>query len=118
MQFGFKGKHCASLAMSMVLETVVYHCSNGCVVYGLAVDATKAPARVMYDKLFNLLMTRKSNPLYIRILHNMYLNQKLKVSYNGVTCRCFSVSNGVKQGGVLSSTLQAVYVRKTYGIWV
>ncbi len=35
---------------------------------------------------------------------------KLKVSYNGVTCRYFSVSNGVKQGGVLSSTLFGVYV--------
>ncbi len=40
----------------------------------------------------------------------MYLNQKVKVSYNGVISRCFSVSNGVKQGGVLSPTLFGVYV--------
>ncbi len=55
-------------------------------------------------------MTRKIKPLYIRLLSNMYLNQQLKVSYNGVTSKCFPVSNGVKQGGVLSPTLFVVYV--------
>ncbi len=33
----------------------------------------------------------------------MYFNQKLKVSYSGVTSICFSVSNGVKQGWVAFS---------------
>ncbi len=72
--------------------------------------STKAFDRVKYDKLFNLLVTRKINPLYIRLLCSMYHNQKLKVSYNGVTSRCFSVSNEVKQGGVLSPTLFGEYV--------
>ncbi len=73
MQFGFKDKQSASLATSVVLETVNYCCSNGGVIYRLALEATKAFDRVRYDKLFNLLMTRKINPLYTRILSNIIL---------------------------------------------
>ncbi len=76
MQFGFKDKHSASLATFVVLETVDYYCSNGGVGYGLALDATKAFDRVKYDQLFNLLVTRKINPLYIRIFWNMYHYEK------------------------------------------
>ncbi len=42
MQFNFINKHSASLATSVVLETVNYYCSNGGVGYGLTLDATKA----------------------------------------------------------------------------
>ncbi len=42
--------------MSVVLETVDYYCSNGCAVYGLALDATKGFDSVKYDQLFNLLV--------------------------------------------------------------
>ncbi len=55
-------------------------------------------------------LLEKINPLYIRIIINMYLNKKLKFSYNGATSRCFSVSNGLNQGGMLSPTLLWVYV--------
>ncbi len=57
MQFGFKDKYSASLATSVVLGPIDYYCSNSGVVYGLALDATKAFDRVKYDKLFNLLVT-------------------------------------------------------------
>ncbi len=40
----------------------------------------------------------------------MYLTKKLGVGYIGVTSRCVSVSNKVKQGGVLSPTHFGVYV--------
>ncbi len=60
IQFNFKDRYSASLATSVVLETVDYYCSNGGVVYELALDATKAFDRVKYDKLFNLLVTRKN----------------------------------------------------------
>ncbi len=41
MQFGFKDKHSASIATSVVLETGDYYCSNSGVRYELAVDKTK-----------------------------------------------------------------------------
>ena len=110
LQFGFKKKVSAALATTVVLETVDYYTVNGGNVYGLALDASKAFDRVEYTKLFECLIDRKVNPLFIRLLLKMYVNQKLRVKFNQSCSTFFSVSNGVKQGGVLSPTLFGIYV--------
>ena len=109
-QFGFKEKLSASLATSLVTETVDYYNARGGRVYGLALDATKAFDRVEFDKLFNILLKRKFNPIYMRLMFNMYVNQKVRVKYNQTFSEYFSVCNGVKQGGVISPTLFTCYV--------
>ncbi len=50
------------------------------------------------------------NTLYIRLLMFMYINQKLRVTFNGNSSEWFNVTNGGKQGGVLSPTLFSVYI--------
>ena len=79
-------------------------------VYGLALDATKAFDRVEYSRLFALLIERGLNPLYVRLILEMYTNQRMCVRYNGSKSEWFCPTNGVKQGGVLSPTLFAVYI--------
>ncbi len=64
--------------------------------------------RFQYDKLFNLLGKHKINPLYIRLLMSMCINQKLWVIFNGNSSEWFNVTNGVKQGGILSPILFGV----------
>ncbi len=49
------------------------------------------------------------NPLYIRLLVSMYINQKLRVTFNENSSMQFNGTNGVKHGGVLSPTLFGVY---------
>ena len=110
MQFGFKPKSSTSLACSMFLETTDYYVKNGGNVFALALDASKAFDRVNYVQLFKLLETRKLNPVYIRFLLDNYVSQELRVSYNNKSSEWFRVSNGVKQGAVLSPTLFSVYV--------
>ena len=110
LQFGFKEGLSAGLATSVFLETTDYYVRKGGNVYALALDASKAFDRVQYDKLFKLLIDRNVNPLYIRLLISMYIKQKLRVSFNNNNSDWFSVSNGVKQGGVLSPTLFGVYI--------
>ncbi len=61
-------------------------------------DATEAFDRVDFDKLFNLRMISNSKPLYIRLLCNVCLNAKLKVSYNAVTSKCFVCFKSAKAG--------------------
>jgi len=46
----------------------------------------------------------------LRLLLNMYTRQVTRVSWNGVFSRPFTVSNGVKQGGVLSPILFCIYI--------
>jgi hypothetical protein len=110
LQFGFKPKHSAALATSVLLQTVDYYIDNGGLVYGMALDATKAFDRVEYCRLFALLLERGMNPLYIRLIVEMYTSQKMCVKYNNCNSEWFCPKNGVKQGGVLSPTLFAVYI--------
>ena len=58
------------------MQTVDYYIDNGGKVYGLALDATKAFDRVEYSRLFALLIERGLNPLYVRLILEMYTNQK------------------------------------------
>ena len=110
LQFGFKPKLSASLATAAVTETVDYYLDRGGSVYALALDASKAFDRVEYITLFHHLIDRNVNPFYVRILLNMYIKQQVRVSFNNTTSSYFGVTNGVKQGGVLSPTLYSVYI--------
>ncbi|CAL4163386.1 unnamed protein product, partial [Meganyctiphanes norvegica] len=49
-------------------------------------------------------------PLTVRLLLNMYTTQKLQVKWNSNISPKFDVTNGVRQGGVLSPLLFSVYI--------
>lgn len=110
LQFSFKKGSSTTLCTSMAQETVSYFVHNGTNVYGMLLDASKAFDRVNYCKLFRLLLDRGFCPMYSRLLINMYTNQKLRVRWNGTISECFSATNGVKQGGVISPILFCVYM--------
>ena len=86
----------------MVRETISYFVHKNSNVYGLVLDATKAFDRVNYCKLFKILLKRNVNPLICRLLLFMYINQNLRVRWGNNYSDNFTVSNGVKQGGVIS----------------
>ena len=50
------------------------------------------------------------NSLVARFLANLYTKQTVRVKWNDYISNEFSVSNGVKQGGVLSPILFSVYI--------
>ena len=110
MQLGFKKGASTSLCTSMMQETVSYFVSKKNNVYGLLLDASKAFDRISYVKLFYCLLSRNVCPFICRLLLNMYTMQKLRVRWNGTHSECFSVSNGVKQGGVISPILFCIYI--------
>ena len=49
-------------------------------------------------------------PLLIRFLINIYLSSYAFVKWNGVESKPYTISNGVKQGAVISAPLFAVYI--------
>ena len=49
------------------------------------------------------------SPFVLRLLLFMYTNQALRVKWGSVMSESFTVMNEVKQGGVLSPVLFAVY---------
>ena len=78
--------------------------------YITLLDASKAFDRVNYCKLFSKLLSRNLSPVVLRLLLYMYTNQSLKVRWGTCIGDKFNVTNGVKQGGVLSPTLFSVYM--------
>jgi retron-type reverse transcriptase len=72
-------------------------------------DASKAFDCVEYCKLFKLLPDRGMPSHVIRVLLNMYTGQQVRVLWNDIYSNCFSVSNGVKQGGIISPILFCIY---------
>ena len=86
------------------------YCFNGSNVFGCFLDASKAFDRVCHLTLFNKLLERNLPPAIVRLLFSWYSDQKSSVLWNKSLSHKFSVSNGVRQGGVLSPILFIVYI--------
>ena len=112
LQFGFKRGLSSNVAATIVKETIDYYRNRGGNVYCLALDASKAFDRVSFTQLFKCLLNRNICPLILRLLVNMYTNQKNRVQYNQSLSDFFTITNGVKQGGVLSPTLFSIYINE------
>ena len=110
LQFGFKKKSSTTMCTFMALETIERYQSNGNEVHVLLLDASKAFDRVDYIKLFDKLLDRGMCPLTVRLLFSMYTKQKLQVKWDNHISHRFDVTNGVRQGGVLSPLLFSVFV--------
>ena len=78
-------------------------------IYSCFLDASKAFDKVNHSVLFSKLLKRKV-PLYIvRILCFWYRNQDMVVRWENHYSSSFKVSNGVRQGSILSPYLFCLY---------
>ena len=109
-QFGYKGSFSTSLCSFLVSETIQYYRSNGSNVYMTLLDCTKAFDKIQHTKLFRTLMNKKICPSIIRLIMNSYLMSTAVVKWNNSAATPFKISNGVKQGGVISAPLFALYI--------
>ena len=78
--------------------------------YTCFLDASKAFDRVNHFKLFTTL-SKGNVPMYIiRIIIYWYTSQTMYVRWNNTMSTGFNVSNGVRQGGILSPYQFCIYV--------
>ena len=110
LQFGFKSGVSTTHCTMALQETVSYYNAKKSNAYVLMLDASKAFDRVEYSKLFKLLLRKGVSVLIVRLLICMYTKQRLRVRWSHVISDTFGAQNGVKQGGVLSPILFAIYM--------
>ena len=76
----------------------------------MLLDASQAFDRVSYAVLFRKLLDRGLCAVVFRTLLHLYSYQIMYIKWSGCLSEHFCVMNGVRQGGVLSPTLFAVYL--------
>ena len=94
------------------METINHFVNEGSNVYSCLLDASKAFDSVHWGILFKILIERKVYFVFIRIILDSYLRQLSCVAWGFFKSRYFSLSNRVKQGGVLSPILITLYIDK------
>ena len=114
-QFGFKSSHSTAICTHVFKRTVDYCRLKGSHVFCCFIDFNKAFDNVNYWLLFcKLLQYNKSSMccLATRLLAYWYSHQRMFVCWQNGRSDCFSIDNGVRQGGVLSPFLFRIYIRE------
>ena len=109
-QFGFKAKHSTDMCIYAAKSIVKYYNHFHSPVYTCFLDGSKAFDRINYLTLFSKLIARGVPCPLVRIIMFWYRTQTICVKWGNLCSSYFSVSNGVRQGGILSPKLFSVYV--------
>ena len=109
-QFGFKNGSSTALCTGVLKQIVAKYIHNGSPVFACFLDASKAFDLVRHDILFDLLVSRGLPLPVVRLLRSWYSTQNLSVRWRNALSSPFTVSNGVRQGGVLSPVLFSIYL--------
>ena len=109
-QFGFKKKHSTDMAIYCLKESILRYRHLNSNVYCCFLDASKAFDRINHYLLFKKLADRGVPHCFIRLLVFWYTEQMIYIRWNNTVTEGFHVSNGVRQGGVLSPYLFCIYM--------
>ena len=110
LQFGFKPGISTSMCTGSIKNIVSHYLSRDSRVFGCFLDASKAFDLVNHTLLFQLLLDRCLPKPIVLFLLNWYSSQQVSVRWSSSLSAPFTVSNGVRQGGVLSPILFAIYI--------
>ena len=92
-----------------------FYQKRGTPIIGVTLDCSKAFDMFRFDKLFDKLIARSVPPVVVRILIHIYEEQRGFVKLSDFTSETFGITNGTRQGSVLSPTLFSVYLDELLG---
>ena len=108
-QFAYKSGHATDTCIFVFKQVVDYYIRNGSPAFVCFLDASKAFDRVNHWTLYRKLIERKTPLHIVRLLVKWYDNQKFVVRWGNSFSHEFAVTNGVRQGGIMSPLLYNVY---------
>ena len=107
---GFYIFNSTEMLIFLFQELFQHHIANGSSIYVNMVDASKAFDKVNHSKLFTKLIDRGCPSFIVRIFYYWYSTKKFTVRWCRSISEFVTVSNGIKQGGILSPHLFNVYM--------
>ena len=111
-QFGFNNACSTDDCIFILKEIINYYNTSGTPVYTCMLDSSKAFDRVNHHHLFFKLLQHGMPKIVVRLLKAWYSAQLLYVKWDGVLSQPFHVTNGVRQGGVLSPKLFNIFLEE------
>ena len=115
LQFGFKKGTSTTQCSWLVMEVASYYLRQGTPVITTLLDCSKAFDKCKFSTLFQKLIDRDLPPIVVRLLAYVYEEQEGCVVWNGIRSSSFKITNGTRQGSVLSPTLFSVYLDDLLG---
>ena len=109
-QFGYKRSHGSEMCVFALKQVIEYYKHNNSPVYVCYLDASKAFDRINHWTLYSKLIDRNISVTFVRLLMYWYGNQQFCIRWGSTYSNYFFVSNGVRQGGILSPILFCVYM--------
>jgi hypothetical protein len=109
-QLGFKQSIGCNHAIFSIKQIIDYYANNGSTVNLCTLDISKAFDKVNYYILFIKLLDRNVPKHLVNILISWYFNSFVRVRWMSELSSSFKLNAGVRQGGVLSPVLFALYV--------
>ena len=109
-QFGFKSKHSTDLCVFSLKQIIEFYNSMSSPVYVCFLDASKAFDRLNHWVLFSKLIDRGIPLLIVRLFIFWYSKQQFCIKWGGSFSTKFTITNGVRQGGVISPVYFNVYM--------
>ena len=98
------------MCICTVKSVIKYYARQNSPVYTCFLDASKAFDRISHWTLFKKSIACNTPLLIVRIFMFWYQRQSICVKWGKRTSAYFSIINGVRQGGVLSPQLFAIYM--------
>ena len=109
-QYGFKKNSSTVHALHCLKETVNFFINNDSRVYCTFLDASKAFDRLVHSGLFVKLIERNVPLIFLDIIISWYDGLFCRVKWGESFSAWFSITAGVRQGGVLSPDFYCIYV--------
>ena len=107
LQFAYQAKCSTFMCTWLCIETLSYFLRNNSEIFSCM---TKTFNLVKFSFLFKTLIDKNLSVIFIRLLLFMYVNQSVNIRWNNNFSEKFSLSNGVKQGMVLSALFYCIYM--------
>ena len=110
MQFGYKAGTSTTQCSWLVNEVSNYFLRRGTAVTACLLDASMAFDKCRFDLLFQKLIDKGLPAIVVRTLVYVYEEQTGHVKLAGRRSGTFKITNGTRQGSVLSPALWCVYL--------
>ena len=98
-----------------VVETVEIFLNSGSEVFSYTMDMTKAFDLTLHILLFKKMVDVEFSVLFSLFMY-IFMNQVAKMRWNGELSSYFSMTNGVRQVGVLSAIAYCFYCENLFAL--